>query len=126
MRRLALTGSRQSAWLRARLAEPWRGEGLFGVSQVDAISPQDIGKLRRRLTKAGVDGLLVAGRAVSCDATSHSFLREIPQCWMTGQAAGVAAALAVAEGVKARDVPIARLQETLYGQGALVRAGVAA
>ena len=36
------------------------------------------------------DGLLVAGRHISCDATSHSFLREIPQCWLTGQAAGAA------------------------------------
>ena len=78
------------------------------------------------LVPAELDGLLVSGRAVSCDATSHSFLREVPQCWMTGQAAGVAAALAVADGIRPRDVPIARLQEALSGQGALVRAGVAA
>ena len=51
------------------------------------------------LVPAELDGLLVAGRAVSCDATSHSFLREVPQCWMTGQAAGVAAALAAGAGV---------------------------
>jgi hypothetical protein len=68
-----------------------------------------------------LDGLLVAGRAVSCDATSHSFLREIPQCWLTGQAAGVAAALAAGAAIQPRHVPIARLQETLSRQGALVR-----
>jgi glycine/D-amino acid oxidase-like deaminating enzyme len=68
-----------------------------------------------------LDGLLVAGRAVSCDATSHSFLREIPQCWLTGQAAGVAAALAAGEGIRPRDVPIARLQAELIAQRALVR-----
>jgi hypothetical protein len=73
------------------------------------------------LVPATLDGLLVAGRAVSCDATSHSFLREIPQCWMTGQAAGTAAGLAAAAGVRARDVPVARLQEALARQGALVR-----
>ena len=78
------------------------------------------------LVPARLDGLLVAGRAVSCDATSHSFLREIPQCWMTGQAAGVAAALAAGAGVKPRDVPIGRLQDALGRQGALVRAGVPA
>jgi hypothetical protein len=44
------------------------------------------------LVAAALDGLLVAGRAISCDATSHSFLREVPQCWLTGQAAGTAAA----------------------------------
>jgi FAD dependent oxidoreductase len=78
------------------------------------------------LVPVALDGLLVAGRAVSCDATSHSFLREVPQCWMTGQAAGVAAALAVAGRVKARDVPIDRLQSVLTRQGALVRANVTA
>ena len=35
------------------------------------------------------------GPPSSSDPTTQSFMREIPQCWMTGQAAGVAAALAV-------------------------------
>ena len=77
------------------------------------------------LVPAALDGLLVAGRAISCDATSHSFLREIPQCWMTGQAAGVAAALAAQDGVAPRAVPIGALQHALRAQGALVRAGEA-
>ena len=29
--------------------------------------------------------LRVAGRHVSCDAASHSFLREIPRCWLIGR-----------------------------------------
>jgi hypothetical protein len=78
------------------------------------------------LVPISLDGLLVAGRAVSCDATSHSFLREVPQCWMTGQAAGVAAALAAGTGVKVRDVPTERLQEALLRQGAMLRVAVAA
>jgi hypothetical protein len=73
------------------------------------------------LVPVELDGLLVAGRIVSCDATSHSFLREVPQCWMTGQAAGVAAAMAAGAGVKPRDVPIGRLQDALARQGVLVR-----
>ncbi|MGE0224729.1 MAG: FAD-dependent oxidoreductase [Acetobacteraceae bacterium] len=73
------------------------------------------------LVPAALDGLLVAGRAISCDATSHSFLREIPQCWMTGQAAGVAAALAVAHRVAPRAVPVAALQAELLRQGAWLR-----
>ena len=48
------------------------------------------------LVPASLDGLLAAGRHVSCDAASHSFLREIPQCWLTGQAAGAAAGLSAA------------------------------
>jgi hypothetical protein len=74
------------------------------------------------LVPRDLDGLLVAGRAVSCDATSHSFLREIPQCWLTGQAAGAAAALAVAQRVTPRNVSIDRLQAELARQGGLVRA----
>ena len=73
------------------------------------------------LVPASLDGLLVAGRAIACDATSHSFLREVPQCWVTGQAAGVAAALAVGGRVAPRNVPIADLQATLRRQGAFVR-----
>jgi hypothetical protein len=46
-----------------------------------------------------LDGLLACGRHLSCDKNSHGFMREIPQCWITGQAAGTAAALAVRAGV---------------------------
>lgn len=65
-----------------------------------------------------IDGLLAAGRHVSCDATSHSILREIPQCWLTGQAAGVAAAVAVRSGVQPRDVAVAGVRDILLQQGA--------
>jgi hypothetical protein len=68
-----------------------------------------------------VDGLLAAGKHLSCDMHSHSFLREIPQCWMTGHAAGAAAALAVQAGVQPRHVDIAALQGTLLKQGAYLR-----
>ncbi len=77
------------------------------------------------LVPAAIDGLLVAGRAISCDATSHSFLREIPQCWMTGQAAGAAAAMAVAQNVAPRGVSIGRVQHELHRQGAFLRMGAA-
>ena len=74
------------------------------------------------LVPATTDGLLVTGRAISCDATSHSFLREVPQCWLTGQAAGVAAAIAVGQGVAPRHVAIGRVQNELRRQGVFVRA----
>ncbi|MGA3400184.1 MAG: FAD-dependent oxidoreductase [Acetobacteraceae bacterium] len=73
------------------------------------------------LVPRSLDGLLVAGRHVSCDAASHSFLREIPQCWLTGQAAGAAAGLAARLGVQPRAVPIRPLQAELLRQGAFVR-----
>lgn len=65
-----------------------------------------------------LDGLLAAGRHISCDANSHGFMREIPQCWLTGHAAGVAAGVAANGGVQPRNAAIAEIQETLRQQGA--------
>ena len=73
------------------------------------------------LVPRDIDGLLVAGRHISCDATSHSFLREIPQCWLTGQAAGAAAALAAVEKCEPRAVSTAALQALLLRQGVVLR-----
>ena len=70
------------------------------------------------LVPADLDGVLGAGRHVACDPSSHSFLREIPQCWLTGQAAGVAAALAAAEGIAPRALSPRRVQAELLRQGA--------
>ena len=65
-----------------------------------------------------IDGLLAPGRHLSCDVTSHSFMREIPQCWLTGHAAGVAAAIAADLNMALANVPIAELQRGLAAQGA--------
>lgn len=73
------------------------------------------------LVPEALEGLLACGRHVSCDATSHSFLREIPQCWVTGQAAGTAAALAAASGVAPRALEVRTLQQALQSQGAFLR-----
>jgi hypothetical protein len=70
------------------------------------------------LVPAGIDGVLGAGRHLSCDTNSHSFLREVPQCWMTGHAAGVAAALAAGSGVKPRQLDPRLIQRELLRQGA--------
>jgi FAD dependent oxidoreductase len=70
------------------------------------------------LIPAELDGILGAGRHVACDASSHTFLREIPQCWLTGQAAGVAAALAAGQGKRPRDLDARAIQHALLRQGA--------
>jgi len=70
------------------------------------------------LVPAGIEGALAAGRHISSDANSHTFLREIPQCWMTGQAAGIAAALAAGSGRLPRDVDVREIQRALLKQGA--------
>ena len=67
------------------------------------------------------DNLLVAGRHISTDAQTHTVMREIPQCWLTGQAAGVAAALSVARGAAPRALPVGELQAALRKQGTHLR-----
>ena len=52
----------------------------------------------RSLLPASTNGLLAAGRNLSADTTSHAALREIPECWAMGEAAGVAATLAMDGG----------------------------
>ena len=51
---------------------------------------------------------------------SHNPLREVPECWVMGQGAGVGAALAVDRGVAARAAPVAEMQAELRRQGAIV------
>jgi 2-polyprenyl-6-methoxyphenol hydroxylase-like FAD-dependent oxidoreductase len=73
------------------------------------------------LLPAELDGLLACGRHIACDPNSHSFMREIPQCWITGQAAGLGAALAANRGIEPRAVNLDELQAALAGQGAFLR-----
>ena len=93
----------------------------IGVSP--AVSPKfpNISIPYGALVPQTLDGLLACGRHISCDKNSHGFMREIPQCWLTGQAAGVAAAVAVAQGVEPRAVDIARVQKALRAQGVYLR-----
>jgi glycine/D-amino acid oxidase-like deaminating enzyme len=67
-----------------------------------------------------VDGLLVAGRCYSATPEAQAVTREIAPCMVMGQAAGVAAALAVEGGVAPREVGIGRLQDELRGQGVVL------
>jgi hypothetical protein len=68
-----------------------------------------------------VDNLLVAGRHISTDAQTHTFMREIPQCWLTGHAAGVAAALSANAGRSPRTLPAEEVRAALRKQGAFLR-----
>jgi hypothetical protein len=74
----------------------------------------------RSLVPARGEGLLAAGRNLSADTKSHAALREIPECWAMGEAAGVAAVLAVDGGTGVREVDVSALQAQLVRQGAIV------
>jgi hypothetical protein len=71
----------------------------------------------RCLLPRRVEQILVAGRCISADHEAHARSRNMPACMATGQAAGVAAAIAVEEGVTVRRVPIAKVQTALHELG---------
>ncbi|UHD46372.1 FAD-dependent oxidoreductase [Aureimonas altamirensis] len=64
-----------------------------------------------------VEQLLVAGRCISADHDAHARSRNMPACMATGQAAGIAASVAIDENVPVRRVPVAKVQEILRGIG---------
>jgi hypothetical protein len=72
----------------------------------------------RALLPRGVDGLLVAGRAICGTHEAHSSYRVMPVSMATGQGAGVCAALAAKRNVTPRDVDIREVQAELRRQGA--------
>ena len=71
----------------------------------------------RSLVPRKLRNVLVAGRCISTDRYVQSSIRVMPGCFITGQAIGVAAALAVQQGCDARDVPTAELQRRLKAMG---------
>jgi len=72
----------------------------------------------RILLPRGIDGLLTAGRCVSTDRKVFASLRVMPGCFITGMAAGTAAALAVKNNCFPRDVDVSELQNLLQQNGA--------
>jgi len=86
---------------------------------VDIDSPYDIPY--SSLIPRGLNGILVAGRCISATHEGAAAMRVIPIVMSTGEATGVAAALAVKSGLPVREVPVKDIQETLVAQGAFLR-----
>lgn len=83
------------------------GGGVYGIPY-RCLLPQD------------VDGLLVAGRCLSATHDAHASVRSIGQCMAMGQAAGVAAAMAAADGGAPRAVDVTALRAALRELGAVL------
>jgi len=67
-----------------------------------------------------VNNLLVAGRCVSGDKIAHAATRSMMCCALTGQAAGVAAAVSIKDDVNSNAVSVNRVQSRLKKQGARI------
>lgn len=67
----------------------------------------------RALVAQEVENLLVGGRCISCDREAQSSIRVIPGCFLTGQAAGAAAAMSAAGNGAVRSVDVEKLRAFL-------------
>ena len=84
------------------------------ICQINDCGPVEIPY--RAILPKEVENLLCPGRHLSADNVAIDWLNLIPQCVGTGQAAGVAAAVAVADGTTAHTVDIRKVQDILVDQ----------
>ncbi|HEX7388743.1 MAG TPA: FAD-dependent oxidoreductase, partial [Acidiphilium sp.] len=75
----------------------------------------------RSLLPRGIDNLIVAGRSVGGDRIAHAATRNMSCCALTGQAAGIAAALSVRSGTPLDRIPLPALHAELVRQGVRIR-----
>lgn len=74
----------------------------------------------RVMVKKGFDNLIAAGRITSGDGYGWDLLRVIPPAIITGQAAGVAAAIAIDDKKAVCDIDITKLQKILKSQNVMI------
>lgn len=72
----------------------------------------------RTLAVKGIDNLLTAGRSICTDRYMQSSVRVMPGCYITGQAAGTAAAVACDTGKNVHTVCVKEVQRLLKENGA--------
>ena len=70
----------------------------------------------RAILPQKVENILAPGRHISADKVAIDNVNLIPQCVGTGQAAGVAAAVIVAEGSTTHTVNVSKVQDILAGE----------
>jgi hypothetical protein len=71
----------------------------------------------RALTAKTLANVLVGGRCISTDRYMQASIRVMPGCYITGQAAGMAASIAVEKNADARGFPVRELQVRLKKMG---------
>lgn len=91
--------------------------GLSHTERVDV----DFDIPYRALVVDGLSNFLVAGRCLSSSHEANGSLRITATCFATGEAAGVAAAMAARHNLSAACVSVGDLQARLRARGALIR-----
>ena len=95
-------------------------EKLDGIYEQDYEKGQSYGIPYGCLLPKNTKNLLVAGRTISADREMMGSARVMPCCYITGMAAGAAAAQATAQGCTVRGVDVKQLQKTLKSLGAFL------
>jgi len=91
-----------------------QGGGIVGVEG-------GYGVPYRCLLPKNIEGLLIAGRCISVDDVAFGSTRNIPVCVLTGEAAGIAGALAARAKVTPRSIDVGEIQASLHRRGIKVR-----
>ncbi|PVZ83941.1 pyridine nucleotide-disulfide oxidoreductase [Serratia sp. S1B] len=68
----------------------------------------------------GVENLLVCGRAIDADKFAYATIRNMGCCFVTGEGAGVAAAVSIQDNTPVSAVNIQKVQAVLEGNGVKV------
>jgi hypothetical protein len=74
----------------------------------------------RCLVPRPIENLICPGRAISVERDVLGPLRVMAPCFAMGEAAGLAAAQVIHDGVAFKDVEVKRLRQSLAGNGAIV------
>jgi ribulose 1,5-bisphosphate synthetase/thiazole synthase len=74
----------------------------------------------RALVPRGVEGLIAAGRCIGGDKVSHAAVRNMMCCTVSGQGAGVAAAISFKSGQSFDSLDVGLVQTELKRQGARI------
>lgn len=88
----------------------WAGDGGFGYG---------IAVPYRQLVPKKVENLLCCGRMLGAPETIET-LRLITPCMTTGEAAGIAAAMAAKQGIRPRDLDVKSLRKALAAANAFI------
>lgn len=72
----------------------------------------------RAMLPREIDQLIVAGRHYSATPQAQKTSREIPPCMAMGEAAGIAATVALNAGVTVRNADVVKIQKQMRAQGA--------
>ena len=84
------------------------------ICQINDCGPVEIPL--RAIMPRGVENLLAPGRHLSTDNIAVDWLNLIPQCTGLGQAAGVAAAVAIMDNTNIHEVNVKKIQDILAGE----------